>query len=80
MLLNVTNVGYCFFVRFHYDYFLAKYPHAELLFTDTDSLMYWVETEDIYKEMFANRQHFDFASYSKTSPFYDPVNNKVLLS
>ena len=59
---------------------MTNYPHAELLFTDTDSMMYWVETDDIYKEMFANRQLFDFASYPKTSPFYDPVNNKVLLS
>ena len=64
--------------RFHYDYFLAKYPKAQLLFTDTDSLMYPVETDDIYKELYAEREHFDFASYEKTSPFYDASNNKVI--
>ena len=64
--------------RFHYNYFMKKYPAAKLLFTDTDSLMYWVETADIYKELFADREHFDFASFDKTSPFFDASNNKVV--
>ena len=63
---------------FHYDYFMRKYPAAKLLFTDTDSLMYWVETADLYKELFADREYFDFASYDRTSPFYDATNNKVI--
>ena len=40
--------------------------------------MYWVETADLYKEMFADRQHFDFASLEKSSPFYDGANNKLI--
>ena len=67
-----------FCYRFHYDYFMRKYPNAQLLFTDTDSLMYYVETEDIYQEMYDDRQYFDFASYPTTSKFYDPTNNKVV--
>ena len=67
--------------RFHYDYMTPKYgPRAKLLFTDTDSLMYVIETEDAYKDMYENRQLFDLASYPKTSQFYDPSNNKVNLS
>ena len=57
---------------------MAKYPKAQLLFTDTDSLMYHVETEDIYKELYAEKVHFDFASYEKSSPFFDVSNNKVI--
>jgi hypothetical protein len=57
---------------------MKKYPAAKLLFTDTDSLMYWVETPDIYKELYAEREHYDFASYEKTSPYYDPTNNKIV--
>ena len=68
----------CVLFSFHYDYFMRKYPAAKLLFTDTDSLMYWVETVDLYKELFADREFFDFASYDKKSPFYDPTNNKVI--
>ena len=40
--------------------------------------MYWVETADIYKELFGEREHFDFASFDKASPFFDASNNKVI--
>ena len=48
---------------------MKKYPTAKMLFTHTDSLMYWLETADIYKELFAEREHFDIASFEKASPF-----------
>ena len=75
---SVLELSKLHMYRFHYDYFKRKYPRSKLLFTDTDSLMYWVETDDIYTELFDDKQHFDFASYPKTSPFYDPANNKVI--
>ena len=28
--------------------------------------------------MYADREHFDFASYDKKSPFFDATNNKVI--
>ena len=40
--------------------------------------MYFVETPDIYKELFVDKQWFDFSSYDKASPFYDATNNKVI--
>ena len=39
---------------FHYNHMKVKYPHAnqlQLLFTDTDSLAYAVQTDDIYRDM-----------------------------
>ena len=72
------NLPPMFLCRFHYDYFKKKYPQAMLLFTDTDSLMYWVQTADLYKELFADRERFDFASFEKSSPYYDGSNNKVI--
>ena len=37
---------------FHYDYVMKTWPgRNSLLFTDTDSLTYWIETDDVYKDM-----------------------------
>ena len=49
-----------------------------MLFPDTDSLMFWVETADIYKELFPVHEHFDFVSFDKRSLFFDASNNKVI--
>ena len=36
--------------KFHYGYIKNKYSNnSRLLFTDTDSLMYEIKTEDVYK-------------------------------
>ena len=75
---SVLELSKLHMYRFHYDYFMKKYPAAKMLFTDTDSLMYLVETADIYKELFAEREHFDFSSFDKASPFFDASNNKVI--
>ena len=36
---------------FHYNYVMKDYPKAKLLFTDTDSFCYLIETDnDVYKK------------------------------
>ena len=51
--------------KFHYDYIKPKYNEkATLLFTDTDSLCYHIKTNDIYKDMKTDNQHFDFSDYN----------------
>ena len=66
--------------RFHYDYFLAKYgaQRAHLCFTDTDSLLYHVETDNIYADMYTDRVRFDFSDYARTSPYFEESNRKVI--
>lgn len=65
--------------RFHYDFIKKKYEnHAKLLFTDTDSLYYEIQAEDIYKDFYQHKELFDFSDYPTSSPYYDPTNNKVL--
>merc|ERR1712215_219658 len=37
---------------FHYKYIMDDYPNANLLFSDTDSFCYYIETDnDIYKDI-----------------------------
>ena len=45
---------------FHYNYIKNKYgPKAKLLFTDTGSLCSGIETKDIYKELWEDKQLFE---------------------
>ena len=67
---------------FHYNYIKAKYNNkAKLLFTDTDSLMYEIETEDFYKDISGDvEKRFDTSEYPENHPSGIPtgINKKVL--
>ena len=47
--------------KFHYDYIKNKYDNkSKQLFTDTDSLMCEIRTEDIYEDFSSNKKCFIF--------------------
>ena len=64
---------------FHYGYISKRYgERAKLLFTDTDSLMYEIETEDIYEDLWKDKK-FDNSDYhDKKSKYYSEENKKVI--
>ena len=55
---------------FHYNYIKPKYgENAKLLFTDTDSLAFEIETNDFYKDTSSDvRSMFDTSNYPKDHP------------
>ena len=64
---------------FHYNCIKNKYgDKAKLLFTDTDSLTYEIEAEDVYQDFFNDKEKFDNSDYNKSSRFYDDTNKKVI--
>ena len=64
---------------FHYKYIKNRYSDkAKLLFTDTDSLTYEIETEDVYQDFWNDRNLFDNSDYPESSPFFDKSNKKVI--
>ena len=67
---------------FHYNYIKPKYGNkAKLLFTDTDSFMYEIQTEDFYKDISGDvRDRFDTSDYPENHPSRIPtgINKKVL--
>ena len=48
------------------------------MFTDSDSLTYHIHTEDVYKELFKNKELFDDSDYNPKLEFYDPSNKNVI--
>ena len=67
---------------FHYNYIKPKYcDRAKLLFTDTDSLMYEIETEDFYRDISSDvHKKFDTSIFAKDHKSVIPtgVNKKVI--
>ena len=64
---------------FHYNYIKNKYGYkAKLLFTDTDSLTYEIESKDVYKDFFKDKDKFDNSDYPEYSPFFYKTNKKVI--
>ena len=64
---------------FHYNYIKSKYgDKARLLFTDTDSLTYEIEADDVYQDFWKDKHLFDNSDYPKDSPFHNNANKKVI--
>ena len=55
---------------FHYN-FIKKNFDAELLFTDTDSLVHEKNSENVSEEFFKWKDLFDFSNYSKESKSFE---------
>ena len=49
-----------------------------LFFTETDSLTYEIEAEDVYQDFWNDKEKFDNSNYPKNSPYYDKTNKKVI--
>ena len=67
---------------FHYNYIRDKYgDKAELLFTDTDSLMYLIQTQDVYQDFSKDvKRKFDTSDHPEKHPsgIKTGVNKKVI--
>ena len=66
--------------EFHYDQIKNKNGNnSRLLFIGTDSLMYEIKTEDIYKEFkYKNKEMLDFINYFDESNYYDDSNKLMV--
>ena len=65
--------------NFHYNYIKSQYgDKARLLFTDTDSLTYEIEADDVYQDFWKDKHLFDNSDYPKNNPFFDNSNKKVI--
>ena len=58
--------------KFHYDYIKNKCGNnSRLLFTDTDSLVCEIKTEDVSENFSNDKKMFDFSNYSAESKYYN---------
>jgi hypothetical protein len=77
--MSILDISKTLMYDFHYNHVKKFYgKRAKLLFTDTDSLMYRLTTNDAYEDAAKFVSKFDTSGYDKNSPFYDATNKKVI--
>ena len=80
--MSILDLSKITMFDFHYQYIKPKYGNrAKLLFTDTDSFLYEIQTEDFYKDISEDvKDRFDTSDYPEGHPSGIPtgVNKKVL--
>ena len=75
----ILNLSKTLMYDFHYKYIKKKYgDKAKLLFTDTDSLTYEIQAEDVYQDFWNDRHLFDNSDYPESSPYFDKTNKKII--
>ena len=80
--MSILDLSKTLMFDFHYKYIKPKYnKQAKLLFTDTDSFLYEIQTEDFYKDISGDvKDRFDTSDYPKKHPslIVTGINKKVL--
>ncbi len=79
---SILDISKTLMYDFHYNYVKKNYGQkSKLLFTDTDSLCYEIQTEDFYKDISGDVwRFFDASNYPKDHPSKIPTgkNKKVI--
>ncbi len=80
--MSILDLSKTLMYKFHYDYVKPKNcDNVDLLFTDTDSLCYEIQTKDLFKDISDDvNEWFDTSNYDKGHPSEIPtgINKKVV--
>jgi hypothetical protein len=77
---TVLDFSKLLMMRFHYQTMLKEFPNALMMKTDTDSLLYYIETDDLYadiKESKPIQKMMEFSNYPKNNFLYNDDRKKV---
>ena len=77
--MTILDTSKLLMYDFYYNHLKARYrPKCDLIYTDTDSLLLHIQTEDLCKDMKDYSWQYDTSNYPKDHPLYDVRNKKVL--
>ena len=77
--VSILDLSKLHMYQYYYDVMKKKYDDKiKLLYTDTDSFIFHIETDDLYKDFKDMNEHMGFSGYGKSRPRCDASNKKVL--
>ena len=75
--VSILELSKLHMYQYYYDVMKKKYDDKiKLIYTDTDSFIFHIETEDLYKYFDDMKEHMDFSGYDESHPCYDNTNKK----
>jgi len=75
-ILDISKV--CLY-EFHHEYMSPMYrDKCKIMYTDTDSLIYHIECDDVYKNMKRDIARFDTSNYPADNVYGMPLANKTV--
>lgn len=76
---SVLELSKVLMYDFYYNKLKTRYgENVTLLYTDTDSFILQIFTEDVFNDMQEMQEDFDFSEYPKTHQCFDIKNKKVI--
>lgn len=81
--MSILDISKTLMYDFHYNKMVSYYgrPNIGICYMDTDALLYYIKTSDMYADLkcFPYKNDFDLSDYPVNHPSYDNgVNKKVL--
>ena len=77
--MSVLDLSKHLMYDFYYNHLKKLYTHnIRLLYTDTDSLIVHVQTDDLYKDMAQNLDDYDTSNYQSDHPLFSTANKKII--
>ena len=77
--MSVLDLSKTLMYDFYYNKLLKQYgKNIDLLYTDTDSLLLEIKTENVYKDMERNIDEYDTSDFPEDHFLHNTKNKKVL--
>ena len=76
--MSILDLSKHLMYDFYYNKLKKQYPTCKLLYTDTDSFILKIETDDFYRDMKQTINLYDTSNYSKEHYLFSNKNKKVL--
>ena len=77
--MSILDLSKSLMYDFYYNQLKKEYgDRCQLLYTDTDSLLLEIQTEDVYEDIAKHADLYDTSDFQKEHPLYSVANKKVI--